>query len=70
VILSSLSAVVVLRSHNESQVVGKKRKSEHLNEGTTLENKPYLKKTVALPVSLLFHLVLSALLLTESPSYS
>jgi hypothetical protein len=67
---SSLLAVAVLRSHNESQVEGKKKKSGHWNVGTILESKPYLKKTVALPVSLLFHLVLSASLSIESPSSS
>jgi hypothetical protein len=64
---SSLSAVAVLKSHNESQAEGKKKRSGHWNVGTTLESKPYLKKTVALPVSLLFNLVLSVSLSTESP---
>jgi hypothetical protein len=67
---SSLSAVVVLRSHNVSQVEGRKRRSELWNVGTTLGSKPYLKKTVVLPVSLLFHLVLSASLWTENLSFS
>jgi hypothetical protein len=67
---SSSSAVAVLKSHNESQAGGKKKRSGHWNVGTTLGSKPCLKKTVALPVSLLFHLVLSVSLLTESPSSS